>query len=346
LGLSSLAAAQSYTVTDLGALPGDLSSTGNWINATGQIAGCADTSTGSTVPCTNNLPGAHAFLWSSGTGLQDLGTLPGGDSSQAYGINNAGKVIGFSFNSQGFSRGFAWTQGKGMIELGTLPGGTYSAAIAIDSLGDVVGYSDYSNSNGVANAVGWTPDGKIHNLGALPGSAFNNCLGVNDKGKVVGTSVLSAGILHAFLWTRTVGIKDIGTLPGGSQSYGGSVNASGYIAGGSDSSNFPGLFHAVVWDLNLKIHDLGTLPGGNASTASQITDSGVIVGTSTVAGGATHAILWTKSKGMQDLNDLIPANSGWVLVYSNSLNASGKITGYGTINGENHGYLLTPKPSK
>jgi hypothetical protein len=45
---------------------------------------------------------------------------------------------------------------------------------------------------------------------------------------------------------------------------------------------------------------------------------------------------------MQDLNDLISSDSGWVLVWASAINRAGQITGWGTINGENHAYVLNP----
>ncbi len=50
--------------------------------------------------------GNHAFLF-AGTNLTDLGTLPGGLSSSAYGINNAGQVVGVSFSQPG-SKAFVY----------------------------------------------------------------------------------------------------------------------------------------------------------------------------------------------------------------------------------------------
>jgi len=38
---------------------------------------------------------------------------------------------------------------------------------------------------------------------------------------------------------------------------------------------------------------------------------------------------------MQDLNALIPANSGWTLNWAFAINDNGQITGSGTINGAN-----------
>jgi len=46
---------------------------------------------------------------------------------------------------------------------------------------------------------------------------------------------------------------------------------------------------------------------------------------------------------MQDLNTLIHSNSGWVLNTATDINVWGQIVGSGTLNGQPHGYLLTPK---
>jgi hypothetical protein len=46
---------------------------------------------------------------------------------------------------------------------------------------------------------------------------------------------------------------------------------------------------------------------------------------------------------MQDLNTLIRTNSGWVLTTATDINVWGQIVGNGTLNGEPHGFLLTPR---
>jgi probable HAF family extracellular repeat protein len=48
-----------------------------------------------------------------------------------------------------------------------------------------------------------------------------------------------------------------------------------------------------------------------------------IVGDGNIGDNAPHAFLWTSAGGMQDLNDLIPANLGWVLVNANAINDLG-----------------------
>ena len=47
---------------------------------------------------------------------------------------------------------------------------------------------------------------------------------------------------------------------------------------------------------------------------------------------------------MTDLNELVPANSAFYLLFAKSINASGEITGSGVNGaGEVHGFLATPR---
>src|SRR4029453_4362381 len=51
--------------------------------------------------------------------IVDLGTLPGGDFSQALGINDRGSIVGTSTSSFG-SRAFLWTPTGGLQDLNGL----------------------------------------------------------------------------------------------------------------------------------------------------------------------------------------------------------------------------------
>jgi hypothetical protein len=55
------------------------------------------------------------------------------------------------------------------------------------------------------------------------------------------------------------------------------------------------------------------------------------------------ARLWEKGI-LYDLNDLIPAGSGWDIQTAVEINNRNQIVGTGILNGEGHGYLLTPVP--
>src|SRR5713101_7056208 len=63
--------------------------------------------------------------------IVDLGALSGGDVSQATGINNSGRVVGWSSSPSGL-RAFLWSSGSGMLDLGTLSGDAESVANGIN----------------------------------------------------------------------------------------------------------------------------------------------------------------------------------------------------------------------
>lgn len=75
-------------------------------------------------------------------------TAPRG-ASRAYGINNAGQVVG-SANTAVGERGFLWTKETGMVDLNTLfvPGTTQVLTIArgINDLGQIVGTSNLARA--------------------------------------------------------------------------------------------------------------------------------------------------------------------------------------------------------
>jgi len=58
-------------------------------------------------------------------GMIDIGTLPGGSTSSATAVNNAGQVAGSADTASGETHAFLWSRGT-ITDLGTLPGGVYS----------------------------------------------------------------------------------------------------------------------------------------------------------------------------------------------------------------------------
>ena len=342
--LAAVTAAQTYTITDLGVLSGDNESSGFWINDLGDVVGCSDTQTTFGYPCTGVVPGQRAFYWVRGKGMKQLVTLPGGTVSGAIGINNAGTVVGYS-NLKGHdpSDFFAvkWSPTGAITNLGTLSGGTSSAAFQVNSAGEISG--DSFLASGVVNAARWT-DNKIKNIGKLQGAIFSAGLAINDNGYIVGESVFSYGppiVSHGFLWNGSV-MKDLGTLPGGKTSMANAINSNGVAVGQSDGLQTASRWRAVQWNAAGKIRDLGLLKGGTYSVAFGVNNYDVVVGYGNIATNAPHAMIWTPARGMQDLNSLIPQKSGWTLINANAINNVGQITGYGSRNGHNHGFVLTP----
>jgi len=345
LTVATSAATQTYTITDLGTLKGDNESSGFWINNSGEVVGCSDTETVYGYPCPGLVSGQHAFLWTKSGGMQDLGTLSGGTVSAAQGINDDGLVVGYSNKEGDIATNFEavrWSATRVMSDLGTLSDGSSSSAFAINASGEIAG--DSFNGAGIVKVTRWMND-KISNLDGLPGAIFSAGLAINDDGEIAGESVYSYGppfTSHAFRWTGSE-LVDLGTLEGGITSIANGMSNTGAVVGQSDGTSTGGLWHAVKWNTSNNIEDLGVLAGGTYSVAFAINESGVVVGYGNLSDNAAHAMVWTSSNGMQDLNDLIPAHSGWILVNANSINSSGQITGYGSKKGHNHAFLLTPK---
>jgi probable HAF family extracellular repeat protein len=88
--------------------------------------------------------------------------------------------------------------------------------------------------------------------------------------------------------------------------------------------------------------DLGTVAGLRFSRANAINVSGIIAGTaSQFEGFSGRAFVW-KDGQLADLNQRIPADSGWVLTSAEGINDRGQIVGFGTFQGQTRAFLLTP----
>ncbi len=270
----------------------------------------------------------HPFLYENGQ-LIDLGTL-GGLTGQASGINDAGEIIGQSDNAQGIRRAFLYYNGV-MTELGTL-GGTESRASDINASGSIIGSASTSTN---ARHAFLYENGQMFDLGTLGGStSWANQ--INASGQIVGGSHTPPDERwHAYLRDNGV-MTDLGTL-GGDRSVAFGMNDAGQVAGWSNLVS-GGVFRAVLWN-NGMITDLGTL--GGESIAYTINNTGQVIGHAYTADNRQHAFL-INGGPMQDLNDLIPANSGWELSLATAITDGGhKIVGRGRINGQNHAFLLT-----
>ena len=131
-----------YTVTSLGTLGGGTYSKSYDINDSGWIVGEGDFSSASGI-------GIRGFLWKKETGMINLGAL--GTKSLARGINNAGKVVGYTQPPSAAQFAFTWTDAEGMKELPF--SGPDSDGWAINDSDAIAGYG--KNGNGQERGFRW-----------------------------------------------------------------------------------------------------------------------------------------------------------------------------------------------
>jgi probable HAF family extracellular repeat protein len=311
---------------DLGTLGGP-NSGASVVNARGEVALSSETEI--LDPYNEDFcasPNTHyqciAGIWNHGK-LQALPLLMQGHNSQAYGINDQGRVSGFAETDREEAEGYCATPFQRF---------------------------DYK-------AVIWEPNGDIRELEPLSGDTVSFSWGINRHGQAIGGSGSCSDTIlppnvpsspHAVLWEKDrtpVDLGSLGTPPAGTPplNIASAINNRGEVVGGSLVKD--GTVHQFLWTSDTGMQDLGTFPGALATVfpcCNTINDSRQIVGFTIDQGGNSRAILWQNYIWM-DLNNLIPKHSGWTLQAAESINDAGQITGFGVINGEVHAFLATPR---
>ena len=364
-----------YAVTDLGALGGTYSYAYGMNNA-GVVSG------GAATPSQTDGLSQTAVLWYRGIPPINLGTLGGAAcptcNSEAGGPNAAGvsalisetanpdpngeDVCAFGTHRQCLAA--IWKNGM-LSALPLLAGGSNSQALWINNRGEIAGFSETGVQDPTCASITpyqllqiegviWRPDGQIRELAPLPGDTISFALGINENGQSVGVSGLcsntyfpfyinpSARASHGVLWDKDGTPTDLGNLGNATFTVPAAINDQGEVVGASKVAD--GTVHPFLWTRDKGMQDLGEPEGAFATgipCCHTINNRGEIVGFSLGASGP-HAFLWKRGQ-MIDLNSVIPGDSGWTLLFTQSINDRGQIAGWGVNpSGEIHGYLLTP----
>ena len=186
-------------VTHLGTLGGTVSSV-SAINNLGQIVGISLTGA-PFVPGATDTPAQEAFLYENGH-LIGIGTL-GGHTSNGYGINDLGQIVGDSSLANGEMHAFLWDNINGMRDLGTP--GLHSLATHINNQGVIVGEVAVTPGNYRAAIFDEATEYRLLQ-DLIPADSgwerLNSATDINDLGLIVGTGVFN-GENRAFLLTPT-----------------------------------------------------------------------------------------------------------------------------------------------
>jgi probable HAF family extracellular repeat protein len=299
------------------------------LNNAGQLAGGSLTASGN----------EHAFVWSAGGGMVDLGLLPDTANASAQAINNRGVVTGYA-EGVPFTPplAFRWSLGEGLRSLGALAPGFDGASWgdALNDAGLIAGSANAASLD--RHAFAWTQARGLVDIDTL-GSSYSEATAVNARGEVAGNRVPGGDeiLYRAFLWTPGRSMKDLGTA-GGTESFALDMSPGGRIAGIVNLDN--GDQRAMTWTRDESMRLLGTLGGAN-SRAIQANDRGQVVGYANDRSQAFRAFLWSARSGMVDLNTrLRQAPPGLVLDDALAINDDGSI-----VAGSNAGLVLL-LPSK
>jgi uncharacterized repeat protein (TIGR01451 family) len=314
---SPVAAADTYTIVDLGTL-GGVGSGAAGVNEAGDVAGTSNTSSGEPL----------GFRWRGGL-MTSINSF-GGWGSDGHDISDDGWVVGSAGGRLGY-REAMWWAGTDPHPMGKL-GDFWSEALAINSDHTIVGRSP-SSSRGTTEAFSWS-EGVMVGLGGLVEGDYSEAWDVNDAGVIVGEAGAPGGFVHAFRYADGA-MTDLGTpSPNFESSWARGINAAGTIVGGTRVANSSAVYPFVLTDgqWDVVTGDLGYADAVNAS--------GQVVGTYFTPAGES-AFLYDGGV-LTDLNQLLPAGSGWQLAAAIDINDAGQIVGQGTHDGEGRGFLLTP----
>ena len=301
---------------------------------------------------------------------EDLGTLPGDTTSEAFAINSSRQIVGHSVGGGGSATAFLWTPPGPMLALSAPDGVSLYFASDINDKGQVVGTG--FGLEFALDAYVWTPPGDVVGLGTVglfdeQGAGINNlgwavgageippymptiwvppgpnllipetvgesggAMAINDNRQVVGyTQIWSPGTSRPFYWSLADGLRQLAGLEDDGGGLAAAINLGGAIAGHSVSG---GDDRAVVWPrFDDDPVDLGTL-GGAAARALDISNNAVVVGYSELAAAnVTHAFRRSPGGAMQDLGTLGGANS-----VANGVNSAGHAVGAAELaDGESH----------
>ena len=320
-------------MTDLG-LTGDATECVAFeINDSGQIAGYL-------VGEVLGVGHRWAFVWESGAFTlldppDDGDEYP--DPARAYGINEAGDVVGYVQSSTTYLRVPVLWHSGGVVELATLVEDLEGRAEAINTGGQIAGRTEGWGDN----AVLWDAAGVPTALNAL-GSDHSYAYDLNDGGQVVGR-VMLAGVYQAILWEGAAGTEL--AVPGAVSSAAQGINESGQIVG--YFRDLYGVDHAVLWAADGTPFELDRFRATH-TRAYSINDAGQIAGRSErVATGEEFAVLFDGTGGMVNLNDLVDPGLGIVLTGAFDINNEGEIVARGFYPGspdEERSFLLTLIP--
>lgn len=295
-------------------------------------------------------------------GLGDFGR-----GSVANGINDAGQVVGHSFDADGRRRAFLWQDGV-MADLGTL-GGANATAFAINNRSQVTGWAD-----AVGGTVPFLWQGgamsfvAIDFLNANASAAFGT--DINDAGQIVGMYIdtltrrqtpfrVTGDTLETYGFGLFDSVERVSVQNGplvavtdgvATTVYPSPASLLGYqVTGVVNGLNDNGLVTGRTQDPALGTTSLFishvasggmqifSLPGGSEGLA--LNAGGQVVGQR--SNGVDARAVFVAAGRVHELDSLLPPSTGWTLNRASGINGATQIVGTGQFEGRSQAFLMS-----
>lgn len=307
-----------YAITAIDPISGSYRLYPRAINNSGSVVGYGNY-------CCGSGP-SRSFTWDESAGRE----IEPGYNVVLNDINNSGDVAGDIGSS---NRYYGPTVKSESNQSYYLQGGRRGTAVDINDTGYAITHNWHGFSVGVIFSLWNYTDGSTTSLSFQPES-------LNNSNQIVGSRRNSqTGMNEAVLYDPNSGVASLGTLGGASFAY--DINDNGAVVGSatSDAGDCVGGC-AFVYNSENGMQVLPKLTPLRAR-ANAINSVGDVVGNSYIARREGRAVVWINGS-MNDLNNLIPIDSGWVLDNAVDINDGGQIIGTGTFNGTYQIFVLTP----
>ena len=249
---------------------------------------------------------------------------PGGSSTQAWGINSRGDVVGVYTGADKNSHGFLFNSGK--FTPIDYPRSAVTVADGINPQGDIVGqFREMASSPYRGFRLG--ADG-IFSAFDFPGAVSTFLEGINSRGDIAGGYTLADGATHTFLW-RGNSLTKI-DFPGATLTFPDGITAQGEVVGAYAVN---GVTHGFVWSSGGGFTTIN-YPKATFTNATGRNSSGDTVGRYVDSANVSHGYLL--SNGQFTPIDCPSAT----YTGAASIDAAGNIAGRCTVNGVSHGFLM------
>ncbi len=300
-----------------------------------------------------------AMVWDIGHGATELSSLVNDSESSTWGVSDTGHVSGFSRNDEGEKRAVVWDASGKITDIGalanpdTLVEGPSSDAYEVADDGTVVGLADIPNSDNTFTPFhAFIYNGTITDLGTFSTYGaeyqygYSIAYDINAAHAIVGCAHNDSWQLFPFIYTEEGGMEQLLIDPDRNdwsyEWYAVTINNSGVIGGmvitdtGDPSKSYP-----YYWSDKSVVPTAIPMPAEYPyGEVYGINEDGQMVGIMWNDDGTEHGFLFSAETGTVDLNDLLQEESGWIINFARDINNYGQISGGGTLNRVERGFLL------